>query len=442
MVFIFNYFIERDKRTLFGVAMDILIIGSGGREYSIGRALSFDNNVDKIYFAPGNGATNELGENVDMSDFNALADFVEAHQIDLTIVGPEAPLVDGIVNLFQKRGLTIFGPTSEAAQLEGSKIFMKNFLSRHNIPTASYIETDSVEEASKFIDSLTPPIVVKADGLCGGKGVIIAQSCDEAKESAREMLSGNAFGQAGTKIVVEEFLDGYELSVFAICDGKDYVVLPAAQDHKRLLNNDEGPNTGGMGAYAPTPLVNDEIYAKLDERVIKPTLKGMEEEGMPFKGVLFIGVMVVDGEPLILEYNVRFGDPECEELMPLLKSPASELFYKAAIGELRSATIEFHDKYAVGVVMASKDYPYKSSEPAEIIIDDIYHDEINENAHISFAGVSRDEDGKLYATGGRVLVCVGLGESIQEAQRHAYMLVGQIHFSGKQCRTDIAYQAL
>ncbi len=422
--------------------MNILIIGSGGREYSIGLALKRDKNVGKLYFAPGNGATDQLGENLDISDFGALADFVEEHGIVLTIVGPEAPLVEGIVDLFQARGLTIFGPTAGAAQLEGSKIFMKNFLARHNVPTAKYIETDSLDEATAFIATLDAPIVVKADGLCGGKGVIIAQSHDEAKVAAADMLAGSSFGDAGTSIVVEEFLDGYELSVFAICDGKDYVVLPAAQDHKRLLNDDQGPNTGGMGAYAPTPLVTDEIYAKLDERVIKPTLKGMEAEGNSFTGVLFIGVMVVKGEPIILEYNVRFGDPECEELMPLLKSPASELFYKAATGDLSNATIEFHDKYAVGVVMASKDYPYKSSAPAEIVIDDINHDDLENNSHISYAGVTRESDGKLYATGGRVLVCVGMGDSIAEARDHAYMLVGQVHFVGKQCRTDIAYQAL
>jgi phosphoribosylamine--glycine ligase len=423
--------------------VNILVIGAGGREYSIGMALKKDENVDKLYFAPGNGATDELGENLTISDFDELANFCEANGVDLTIVGPEAPLVAGIVDTFEARGLKIFGPSAKAAQLEGSKIFMKNFLARHNVPTAKYIETDSIEVAYKFIMTLDAPIVVKADGLCGGKGVIIAQSHDEAKQAVGDMLSGNSFGDAGTSIVVEEFLDGYELSVFAICDGEDYVVLPAAQDHKRLLNNDEGPNTGGMGAYAPTPLVNDEIYRKLDERVIVPTLEGMKSEGMPFKGVLFIGVMVVNGEPIILEYNVRFGDPECEELMPLLKTPASELFYKASTNDLKNLKVEFHDKFAVGVVMASKDYPYKSSAPAEIIVDDIVHDEIfAEHAHISYAGVSREEDGKLYATGGRVLVCVGLGNSIAEAQQRAYMLVGQVHFAGKQCRTDIAYQAL
>jgi len=422
--------------------MNVLILGAGGREYSIGLALSKDDNVEKIYFAPGNGATDELGENLSISEYSELADFVELNTVDLTIVGPEGPLVGGVVDVFEARGLTIFGPSKLAAQLEGSKIFMKNFLARHNVPTAAYIETDSLQDAYTFIETLDAPIVVKADGLCGGKGVIIATSRDEAKKAAGEMLSGNSFGDAGTSIVVEEFLDGYELSVFAICDGEDYVVLPAAQDHKRLLNNDEGPNTGGMGAYAPTPLVNDEIYKKLDERVIIPTLEGMKSEGMPFKGVLFIGVMVVKGEPIILEYNVRFGDPECEELMPLLKSPASELFYKAATGDLKNATIEFHDKYAVGVVMASKDYPYKSSAMAEIIVDDIYHEELLENSHISYAGVTRGDEGKLYASGGRVLVCVGVGDSIAQAQRRAYMLVGQVHFAGKQCRTDIAYQAL
>ena len=425
------------------VVVNVLIIGAGGREYSIGMALAKDEKVDKLYFAPGNGATDELGTNLEISDFNELADFCEANDVELTIVGPEAPLVAGIVDLFEERGLKIFGPSAQAAQLEGSKIFMKNFLARHNVPTAKYIETDSLEEAYKFIMSLEAPIVVKADGLCGGKGVIIAQNHNEAKKAAGEMLSGNSFGDAGTSIVVEEFLDGYELSVFAICDGEDYVVLPAAQDHKRLHNNDQGPNTGGMGAYAPTPLVNDEIYRKLDERVIVPTLEGMKSEGMPFKGVLFIGVMVVNNEPIILEYNVRFGDPECEEIMPLLKSSALDLFYKGATNDLKSLEVEFHDKFAVGVVMASKDYPYKSSAPAEIIVDDIVHDDIfAEHAHISYAGVSRGEDGKLYATGGRVLVCVGMGNSIKQAQQRAYMLVGQVHFAGKHCRTDIAYQAL
>ncbi len=422
--------------------MNILVLGSGGREYSIGRALKKDEAVEKLFFAPGNGATNELGENLSIKDYDELADFAIANSIDLTIVGPEAPLVDGVVDIFKAKGLTIFGPSKEAAQLEGSKVYMKNFLAKYEIPTARYIETGLIEEAFKFIMTLEAPIVVKADGLCGGKGVIIAMSHDEAKKAVSEMLSGKSFGDAGKKVIVEEFLDGYELSMFAICDGDDFILLQAAQDHKRLLDGDQGPNTGGMGAYAPTPLVDDVLYEKVKERVIRPTLKGMKAEGAPFEGVLFIGIMVVNGEPITLEFNVRFGDPECEILMPLLKTPASELFYKAATKQLDTLNVEFSDEYAVGVVMASKDYPYSSTPPAEIVVDEIVHEDIRANTHISYAGVSSDEDGKLYADGGRVLVCVGLGDSIQEARDRAYALCGQVHYAGKKLRTDIAYQAL
>lgn len=417
-------------------------MGSGGREYSIGLALAKDEKVEKLYFAPGNGATDNLGTNVNYTSYEELADYVQANGIDLTVVGPEAPLVDGVVDIFKARGLTIFGPSKAAAQLEGSKVYMKNFLAKYGVPTAKYIETDHIEEAYKFIESLeTTPIVVKADGLCAGKGVIIAQSKDEAKQTVGEMLSGKAFGDAGKKVIVEEFLDGYELSMFAICDGKDFILLPAAQDHKRVGDGDTGPNTGGMGAYAPTPLVDDTLYEKVKERVIRPTLKGMQEEGAPFEGVLFIGIMVVNNEPIILEYNVRFGDPECEILMPLLETPASELFYKAATKQLDKLDVKFSKQHAVGVVMASRDYPYKSSEPAEIVVDDIHHEEIANYTHISYAGVSK-EDGTLLATGGRVLVCVGVGDTIKEARDRAYMLCGQVHFAGKKIRTDIAYQAL
>ena len=421
--------------------MDILIVGSGGREYSIGLALSKDKNVDKIYFSPGNGATCNLGTNVSISDFDKLSDYVIENKIDLTIVGPEAPLVDGIVDVFKSKGLKIFGSSKDASQLEGSKIFMKNFLKRNKIPTAKYIETKDIEEAKKFIDTLPLPVVVKADGLCAGKGVIIAESYDDAKKAAFDMLSGESFGEAGTSIVVEEFLDGYELSVFAICDGKDYKVLPAAQDHKRLLDGDKGPNTGGMGAYAPTPLIDETLYKKINERVIEPTLKGMSDEGYPFEGVLFIGLMIVDGEPIVLEYNVRFGDPECEILMPLIESSVSELFYKAATKDLNNLDIKISDKYAVGVVMASENYPYGSSKPAEIIIDDSVDEDVINNTHISYAGVTLEDD-KLFATGGRVLLCIGLGDSIKEARDRAYARCGDVHFAGKKFRTDIAYQAL
>jgi phosphoribosylamine--glycine ligase len=422
--------------------MNILILGSGGREYSMGLAISNEEEQHNITFCPGNGATHNLGENINIKDYNELALWAKENSIDLTIVGPEQPLVDGVVDIFKEHGLTIFGPSSAAAQLEGSKVYMKNILKKYNIPTAAFIETSSKDEAYSFIDSMSKtPIVVKADGLCAGKGVIIAQSKDEAKEAVDGMLSGESFGDAGAKVVVEEYLDGYELSIFAICDGDNYKVLPAAQDHKRVGDGDTGPNTGGMGAYAPTPLVNDDIYKKVEERVIKPTLEGMKQEGAPFEGVLFIGVMVVDGEPIILEYNVRFGDPECEILMPLLETPVSELFYKGATKQLDTLDIKIKDEYGVAVVMASKNYPYSSSEPAQIIVDDIVDEELASNSHISYAGVSKEDD-TLLATGGRVLLCIGFGDSIQVARDRAYALCGQVHFAGKKCRTDIAYQAL
>ncbi|MDX9813804.1 MAG: phosphoribosylamine--glycine ligase [Sulfurimonas sp.] len=421
--------------------MKILIVGSGAREYSIALAISKEDVEHELYFAPGNGATHSLGTNIDIKDLNELAIFAKESNIELTIVGPEAPLVDGIVDIFKSHNLTIFGPSKAAARLEGSKVYMKNFLAKYNIPTAKYIETDSIEDAFKFSDSLKTPIVVKADGLCGGKGVIIAQTHDEAKKAISEMLSGKSFGDAGKKVVVEEFLDGYELSMFAICDGDDFILLPAAQDHKRLKDNDEGPNTGGMGAYAPTPLVDDELYEKVKARVIRPTLDGMKKENSPFLGVLFIGIMVVDGEPYTLEFNVRFGDPECEILMPLMSSSVSEMFYKAATNRLSEIEVSFSTKYAVGVVMASANYPYGSSTPAEIIIDEVHHEEIEKYTHISYAGVSLIDE-KLYADGGRVLVCVGLGDSIKEARDRAYLRCGQVHFAGKKLRLDIAYQAL
>ena len=422
--------------------MNILILGSGGREYSIGLAISKENEDHNITFCPGNGATDLIGNNINIKDYNELCTWAKQNEIELTIVGPEAPLVDGVVDIFKEAGLNIFGPSAAAAQLEGSKVYMKNILKKYNIPTAAFIETSSQNEADAFIDAQnTLPIVVKADGLCGGKGVIIATSKDEAKEAVKDMLSGESFGDAGNAVIVEEFLDGYELSIFAICDGEDYVVFPAAQDHKRIGDGDTGPNTGGMGAYAPTPLVNDDIYKKVEQRVIKPTLEGMKQENAPFEGVLFIGVMVVNGEPIILEYNVRFGDPECEILMPLMKSSVSELFYKGATKNLKNYDLQMKDEYGVAVVMASKNYPYSSSEPAQIIVDDIHDDELIANSHISYAGVTKEDD-TLFATGGRVLLCVGFGTDIQTARNRAYALCGQVHFAGKKIRTDIAYQAL
>ncbi|ASM35214.1 phosphoribosylamine--glycine ligase [Campylobacter sputorum subsp. bubulus] len=413
--------------------MKILIIGSGGREYAIAIKL-LENKDNSLFFAPGNGATNNLGTNLDIKDFEKLADFCEQNKIDLTIVGPEDPLTNGIVDVFKKRNLVIFGPSKNAAKLEGSKVYMKNFLKKYNIKTARFLSSNDKDEICKFIDTLGDKVVVKADGLCAGKGVIIANSHDEAKKEALDMLSGKSFGEAGKNVVIEEFLDGYELSFFAICDGKNFVSLPFAQDHKKLNDGDMGPNTGGMGAYAPSPLANDNLLKRVENEIVRVTLDGMIQENAPFCGVLFVGLMIVNNEPYVLEYNVRFGDPECEVLMPLIKGDLAGILKDASLGKLTN--IELYNKFSVGVVMASENYPFASSPKQEISVENIPND-----THICYAGVSL-EDKKLYANGGRVLVCVGSGDNIKEAQEKAYMLCQNVKFKGAKFRKDIAYQAL
>ncbi|BDM12529.1 phosphoribosylamine--glycine ligase [Campylobacter jejuni] len=415
--------------------MKIMILGSGAREYSIALALRrVDKNLE-FYFAPGNGATESLGTNLNLKDPVVLATYAKEKGFDLCIVGSESFLAEGVVDIFKQQGLAIFGPSKAAAMLETSKSFMKSFLKKYRIKTAKFLNTNDIEKAKNFIYSLTPPIVVKADGLCAGKGVIIAKTHEEAIEEAAKMLSGESFGDAGKLVVIEEFLDGYELSIFAVCDGNDFVLLPAAQDHKKLLDNDQGPNTGGMGAYAPSSLANESLLRKVQKDIILPTLAGMKKEGAEFCGVLFIGAMIVGNKPYVLEFNVRFGDPECEVLMPLIEDPL-ELILAATQRRLRHSKIKIKKEFAVGVVCASENYPYKSSPKSEITVNNI-----PENSHISYAGVSL-EDGKLMADGGRVLVCVGTGKSIEEAQKNAYKLCDNVNFKGKQYRKDIAHQVL
>lgn len=415
--------------------MKIMILGSGAREYSIALALRrVDKNLE-FYFAPGNGATESLGTNLNLKDPVVLATYAKEKGSDLCIVGSESFLAEGVVDIFKQQGLAIFGPSKAAAMLETSKSFMKSFLKKYRIKTAKFLNTNDIEKAKNFIYSLTPPIVVKADGLCAGKGVIIAKTHEEAIEETAKMLSGESFGDAGKLVVIEEFLDGYELSIFAVCDGNDFVLLPAAQDHKKLLDNDQGPNTGGMGAYAPSSLANESLLRKVQKDIILPTLAGMKKEGAEFCGVLFIGAMIVGNKPYVLEFNVRFGDPECEVLMPLIEDPL-ELILAATQRRLRHAKIKIKKEFAVGVVCASENYPYKSSPKSEITVNNI-----PENSHISYAGVSL-EDGKLMADGGRVLVCVGTGKSIEEAQKNAYKLCDNVNFKGKQYRKDIAHQVL
>ncbi|EAI4148951.1 phosphoribosylamine--glycine ligase [Campylobacter jejuni] len=415
--------------------MKIMILGSGAREYSIALALRrVDKNLE-FYFAPGNGATESLGTNLNLKDPVVLATYAKEKGFDLCIVGSESFLAEGVVDIFKQQGLAIFGPSKAAAMLETSKSFMKSFLKKYRIKTAKFLNTNDIEKAKNFIYSLTPPIVVKADGLCAGKGVIIAKTHEEAIEETAKMLSGESFGDSGKLVVIEEFLDGYELSIFAVCDGNDFVLLPAAQDHKKLLDNDQGPNTGGMGAYAPSSLANESLLRKVQKDIILPTLAGMKKEGAEFCGVLFIGAMIVGNKPYVLEFNVRFGDPECEVLMPLIEDPL-ELILAATQRRLRHSKIKIKKEFAVGVVCASENYPYKSSPKSEITVNNI-----PENSHISYAGVSL-EDGKLMADGGRVLVCVGTGKSIEEAQKNAYKLCDNVNFKGKQYRKDIAHQVL
>ncbi|HEF9229789.1 TPA: phosphoribosylamine--glycine ligase [Campylobacter coli] len=415
--------------------MKIMILGSGAREYSIALALKRVVENLEFYFAPGNGATESLGTNLNFKDPVVLATYAKEKEFDLCIVGSESFLAEGVVDIFKQHNIPIFGPTKAAAMLETSKSFMKSFLKKYRIKTAKFLNTNDIEKVKNFILSLTPPIVVKADGLCAGKGVIIAKTHEEAIEEASKMLSGESFGEAGKLIVVEEFLDGFELSIFAVCDGNDFVLLPAAQDHKKLLDGDKGPNTGGMGAYAPSSLANESLLRKIQKDIIIPTLAGMKKEGSEFCGVLFIGIMVVGNKPYVLEFNVRFGDPECEVLMPLIENPL-ELILATTQKRLRHTKIKIKKDYAVGVVCASENYPYKSSPKSEISITNI-----PENTHISYAGVSL-EDGKLMADGGRVLVCVGTGSSIEEAQKKAYELCENVHFKGKQFRKDIAHQVI
>lgn len=415
--------------------MKIMILGSGAREYSIALALRrVDKNLE-FYFAPGNGATESLGTNLNLKDPVVLATYAKEKGFDLCIVGSESFLAEGVVDIFKQQGLAIFGPSKAAAMLETSKSFMKSFLKKYRIKTAKFLNTNDIEKAKNFIHSLTPPIVVKADGLCAGKGVIIAKTHEEAIEETAKMLSGESFGDAGKLVVIEEFLDGYELSIFAVCDGNDFILLPVAQDHKKLLDNDQGPNTGGMGAYAPSSLANESLLRKVQKDIILPTLAGMKKEGAEFCGVLFIGAMIVGNKPYVLEFNVRFGDPECEVLMPLIENPL-ELILAATQRRLRHAKIKIKKEFAVGVVCASENYPYKSSPKSEITANNI-----PENSHISYAGVSL-EDGKLMADGGRILVCVGTGKSIEEAQKNAYKLCDNVNFKGKQYRKDIAHQVL
>jgi phosphoribosylamine--glycine ligase len=366
--------------------------------------------------------------------------FAKQEGVELTIVGPEQPLVDGVVDAFQSAGLAIFGPSAKAAQLEGSKSFTKDFLARNKIPTGSYANFTEVEPALAYVREQGAPIVVKADGLAAGKGVIVALTLSEAEDAIKDMLAGNAFGDAGHRVVIEEFLEGEEASFIVMVDGKNVLPMATSQDHKRALNNDLGPNTGGMGAYSPAPVVTVEIHNRIMNEVIMPTVEGMSAEGAPYSGFLYAGLMIAaDGTPNVIEYNCRFGDPETQPIMMRLESDLVELCLTATRGELDKANISFDSRAAVGVVLAANNYP--SSYPKGDVISGLATN-VNPLAKTFHAGTDNNSDGEIITSGGRVLCATALGNNVTEAQKLAYELVDQITWSGVTYRTDIAYRAI
>jgi len=420
--------------------MKVLVIGSGGREHAMAWKLSQSNKVNSVFVAPGNGGThlNPKFKNIDLVDINLLADFAIEEKIDLTVIGPELPLSKGIVDLFRSKHLNIFGPTQKAAQLESSKDFAKDFMYRHKIPTAKYKTFKIPDEAHRYIDEEGAPIVIKADGLASGKGVIVAMTLKEAHDAIDFMLVDNRFGDAGAKVVIEEFLEGEEASFMVICDGKTILPLATSQDHKRLLDHDMGPNTGGMGAYSPAPIVTDEIYSKVMKEIIYPTIHGMANDGIPFTGFLYAGLMITKkGEVKTLEYNCRMGDPETQPILMRLKSDFFEMLYKSSTGHLDSTEIEWDKRTALAVVLASAGYPEAPKLNDEIYIED----RVISDSYIFHAGTIF-RDNKLLTSGGRVLAVTALGNSVKEAQSKAYETINTVKFNGAQYRKDIGFRAL
>ena len=421
--------------------MKLLVIGSGGREHALAWQCAQFDEVEEVFVAPGNAGTNleDKLTNIEIGseDVDALMAFAKAQAIDLTIVGPEAPLVIGVVDAFQAAGLKIFGPTQAAAQLEGSKAFCKDFLARNEIPTAFYEVFTEVGPAIAYVKDKGVPIVIKADGLAAGKGVIIANTQQEAEAAINDMLEGNRFGEAGSRVVVEEFLAGEEASFIVMVDGENILPMATSQDHKARDNGDQGPNTGGMGAYSPAPVVTDEIYQRVMREVIEPTVKGMKADGNTYKGFLYAGLMIAkDSSIKVLEYNCRFGDPETQPIMMRLKSDLPELCSMAVDGLLDQAEIEWDNRASLGVVLAADGYPgsYHSGEIIGLPKD-------SQESKVFHAGTKSD-GGKVLSNGGRVLCATSLGESIQDAQKNAYKLLSQIDWAGSYYRTDIGFKAI
>ena len=430
--------------------MNILIIGSGGREHALAWKAAQSRNVNKVFVAPGNAGTalepNIENIAIDTMAFEALADFATENAIELTIVGPEAPLVEGIVDYFQSRYLKCFGPSKGAAQLEGSKSFTKDFLQRHGIPTAEYKTFTEIAPAKAYVHKQGVPIVIKADGLAAGKGVIIAETIAQAEEAIADMLSGNAFGDAGCKVVIEEFLEGEEASFIVLADGSHCLPMATSQDHKRVGNGDTGPNTGGMGAYSPAPVISQIMHERIMKQIIEPTVAGMAAEGNPYTGFLYAGIMITtNGDLKVIEYNCRFGDPETQPIMLRLQSELPELCLKALDGKLQGCTTQWDARAAVGIVLAAAGYP-EAYRKGDIIsglpIISGQLTQKNKAEKIFHAGTSMKDSRQIVTSGGRVLCATALGDTVTEAQKVAYALARDIRWDGVYYRSDIAYRAI
>ncbi len=421
--------------------MKVLVIGSGGREHALAWRLSLCPNVDSVFVAPGNAGTSLTHSltNVALSGNKELASFARTEGIDLTVVGPEAPLSEGIVDAFRDKGLTIFGPTKAAAQLESSKDFAKAFMKRHNIPTADYATFESAKEAHDYIDLKGAPIVIKADGLAAGKGVVVAMTVKDAHEAIDQMLGNHKFGTAGARVVIEEFLEGEEASFIVMVDGEHVLPMASSQDHKRLLDKDQGPNTGGMGAYSPAPVVTEAIHEKVMREIILPTVRGMKEEGNTYTGFLYAGLMIgKDGSVKTLEFNCRFGDPETQPIMCRLHGDFAQAILLATQGRLNEAHLTWDPRIALGVVIAAKGYPEHPEKG--VLIEKL--PESDADCKLFHAGTKIDSKGNLVTSGGRVLCAVGLGKSFSQAQERAYEMTRGVRFAGAQYRSDIGYRAI
>ena len=421
--------------------MKVLVVGSGGREHSLCWAIAKSSKCDELYCAPGNAGIDQVAVTVPIAsdDIDGLMDFVADNGVDFVVVGPEGPLVAGLVDRLDAAGVLAFGPTAKAAELEGSKGFTKDLCAKYSIPTGDYARFDEPDAAKEYIRIHGAPIVVKADGLAAGKGVILCRNENEAYAAIDHIMTEAAFGAAGAEVVIEEMLEGEEASFFALVDGEHALALVAAQDHKAVFDGDEGPNTGGMGAYTPAPVITDAMAARIMDEIIAPTIRGVAEEGRPFKGVLYAGLMITEKGPELIEYNVRFGDPECQPMLMRLKSDLLEVLVACAEGKLDGMTLDWHEEAALTVVMATEGYPGPYDKGSEIKgldkagkLKDV----------VVFHAGTREEDGRILANGGRVLNVTALGPTVKSAQKRAYKAVGLIDWPEGFCRSDIGWRAI